>query len=155
LSRVVAETQSGTSVPVKIWRSGSEQTVNVKIAQMKEDVASADNGDGSTSGPSASDTVQQLGATLAPVTEATRQQFGLADGAQGVVIADLEQDSALADQGVRPGDVIERINDRKVMTPGDVTKALHEARADKRSVAVMLIARDGNNRFVAVQIGQS
>jgi serine protease Do len=156
LSRIVAETPSGTSVPVKIWRKGSEQTVNVKIAPMKEDVASADGkGNGSKGGSATPDTAQQLGATLAPVTEETRQQFGLADNAQGVVIADLEQDSALADQGVRPGDVIERINDRKVANPTDVAKALEEARADKRSVAVMLITRDGNDHFVAVQIGQS
>lgn len=153
LSRVVAETPSGTSVPVKIWRKGSEQTVNVKIAPMKEDVASADGkGGGSKGGSAASDTAQELGATLAPVTDQTRQQFGLAEDAQGVVIADLEQDSALADQGVRPGDVIERINDRKIANPNDVAKALDEARADKRSVAVMLIARDGNDHFVAVQI---
>ena len=153
LSRVVAETPSGTSVPVKIWRKGSEQTVNVKIAPMKEDVASADGkGNGSKGGSAAPATAQQLGATLAPVTDETRQQFGLAEDAQGVVIADLEQDSALADQGVRPGDVIERINDRKVANPNDVAKALDEARADKRSVAVMLIARDGNDHFVAVQI---
>jgi serine protease Do len=156
LSRVVAETQSGASMPMKIWRDGSERTINVKIAQMKEEVASAEgSGKGSSDGPAASDTVQQLGATLAPVTDETRQQFGLADDAAGVVIADLEQDSVLADQGVRPGDVIERINDRKVANPADVATALHEARADKRSVAVMLIGRDGNDRFVAVQIGQS
>jgi serine protease Do len=72
-----------------------------------------------------------------------------------VVIADLEQDSALAEQGVRPGDVIERINDQKIATPADVAKALRTAQADKRSVAVMLIDSEGNDRFVAVQISQS
>jgi hypothetical protein len=51
--------------------------------------------------------------------------------------------------------VIQRVNDRKVANPGDVAKALHEARADKRSVAVMLIEREGTDHFVAVQIGQS
>ena len=110
---------------------------------------------GEESDPAASNTVDQLGATLAPVNDLTRQQFGLSEDAKGVVIADLEQDSALAEQGVRPGDVIERVNDRKVANPGDVAKALREAEADKRSVAVMLIESDGNDRFVAVQISQS
>jgi serine protease Do len=156
LSRVVADTPSGASMPMKIWREGSERTVNVTIAEMKEELASAEgDGMGPDNGPAASDTVQQLGAILAPVTEETRQQYGLSSDAEGVVIADLQQDSVLADQGVRPGDVIQRVNDRKVANPGDVAKALHEARADKRSVAVMLIARDGNDRFVAVQIDQS
>jgi serine protease Do len=154
LSRAVADTASGATVPVKIWRDGSEQTVEVKIAEMKEELASAAQ-PGEESGPSESDTVDQLGATLAPVNDLTRQQFGLSEDAKGVVIADLEQDSALAEQGVRPGDVIERVNDRKVANPGDVAKALHEAQADNRSVAVMLIESDGNDRFVAVQISES
>jgi serine protease Do len=155
LSRVVAETASGASVPVKVWRDGSEKTLAVKIAEMKEEVAANASGSGEESGPAASDTVDQLGATLAPVNDLTRQQFGLSEDAKGVVIADLEQDSALAEQGVRPGDVIERVNNRKIATPGDVAKALQEAQSDKRSVAVMLIESDGNDRFVAVQISQS
>ncbi|MGH6892146.1 MAG: DegQ family serine endoprotease [Dongiaceae bacterium] len=152
LSRVVAETPSGTSAPVKIWRNGAEQTVSIKVAPMKEDVASAET---SGDGPSTPGTVEQLGATLAPVNDRARERFGLADDVEGVVVADLNQDSVLADQGVRPGDVIERIDDRTVATPADVAKALDDARADKRSVAVMLIGRDGNDWFVAVQIGQS
>ncbi|HKP26674.1 MAG TPA: Do family serine endopeptidase [Dongiaceae bacterium] len=151
LSRAVAETASGASVPVKVWRDGSEKTISVKIAEMKEEVASADPSEQGGE-PSASDTVDQLGATLAPVNDMTRQQFGLSEDAKGVVIADLEQDSALAEQGVRPGDVIERVNDRKIANPADVAKALQETQADKRSVAVMLIESDGNDRFVAVQI---
>ncbi len=154
LSRAVAETASGASVPMKVWRDGSEKTITVKIAEMKEEVASAEHSEPSGE-PSASDTVDQLGATLAPVNDVTRQQFGLSEDAKGVVIADLEQDSALAEQGVRPGDVIERVNDRKIANPADVAKALQEAEADNRSVAVMLIESDGNDRFVAVQISQS
>src|SRR5688572_19897800 len=152
LSRAVAETASGATVPVKIWRDGAEKTVDVKIAEMKEEVASAAQEESDSAAP---DTVDQLGATLAPVNDLTRQQFGLSEDAKGVVIADLEQDSALAEQGVRPGDVIERVNDRKIANPADVAKALQEAQADKRSVAVMLIESDGNDRFVAVQISQS
>ena len=154
LSRAVADTASGATVPVKVWRDGSERTVEVKIAEMKEEVASAAQ-PGEESGTAASNTVDQLGATLAPVNDMTRQQFGLSEDAKGVVIADLERDSALAEQGVRPGDVIERVNDRKVANPEDVAKALREAEADKRSVAVMLIESDGNDRFVAVQISES
>src|SRR4029453_13652917 len=102
--------------------------------------------------PSASDTVDQLGATLAPVNDMTRQQFGLSENAKGGGTADRGRDSALAEQGVRPGDVIERVNDHKIANPADVAKALQETQADKRSVAVMLIESDGNDRFVAVQI---
>jgi serine protease Do len=154
LSRVVAEAASGTTVPVKVWRDGAEHTVDVKIAEMKQEMASTAQ-PGEESSPGASDTIDQLGVTLAPVNDLTRQRFGLSENSKGVVIADLDQDSALAEQGVRPGDVIERVNDHKIANPSDVAKALRDAQADKRSVAVMLIDSDGNDRFVAVQISQS
>jgi serine protease Do len=156
LSRVVADTASGTTVPVTIVRDGHEETLDVTIAEMKDEVAATEPGGSDLyGGPNASDTERQLGAVLAPLTGETRQRYGIADGTEGVVIVDLEPDSVLAEQGVRPGDVIERVNNRKVASPGDVAKALHETRADNRSVVVMLIERDGNDRFVAVQIGQS
>ena len=155
LSRVVAETPSGTQAPVVIWRKGAQQTVTVTIAQLTEDVASAAAPTGAGDVAPGNDTVAQLGATLAPVNDQTREQFGLADEATGVVIADLDPDSALAGQGVRPGDIIERVNDREVATTSDVSHALEEARKVHRDVAVLLIGRDGNDRFVAVQIGQS
>ncbi len=155
LSRVVAETPHGTSVPVKIWRNNAEQKVEVKIAELKEDVASAAAPTGSGDVDSGADAVSALGATLAPVNDRTRQQFDLPDDANGVVIADLEQDSALAEQGVRPGDIIERVNDREVVGPSDVTKAIEQAHEARRDVVVFLIQHDGNDRFVAVQTTQS
>jgi serine protease Do len=156
LSRVVAEAASGATVPVRIWRDGSQRTIDVRIAEMQdEEIASVDRGTPDSDHGQAPAAVQQLGAVLAPVTEETRQQYGLADGAQGALIADLEQDSVLAEQGVRPGDVIERVNNRKVADPSDVANALREAHADNRTVVVMLIDREGTDHFVAVQIGQS
>ncbi len=155
LSRVVAETASGARVPVKIWRDGAEQNVTVTIAALSEDVASAAAPTGAGDVTGNGDTVHQLGATLAPVSDRTRAEFDLPADAAGVVIADLAPNSALAEQGVRPGDIIERVNDRDVASAADVRRALDQARKDQRDVAVLLVARDGNDRFVAVQIGQS
>lgn len=154
LSRAVAETPNGSKAPMKIWRDNAAQTVDVTIAELKDDVASADpTGAGDTAG--GSNAVQQLGATLVPVDDNARAQFDLPQDATGVVISDLDPSSALAEQGVRPGDIIERINDRDIRSTEDVTRALEQSRSDKRSVAVLLIARGGNDRFVAVQVGQS
>jgi vacuolar-type H+-ATPase subunit F/Vma7 len=46
-------------------------------------------------------------------------------------------------------------NDRKISKPSDVAEALREAQGDQRSVAVMLIRSECNDRFMAVQIGES
>ena len=52
--------------------------VDVTVAAMKEDVASNDQGaPAQSSSVAESDTVQQLGAVLAPVNEETRQKFGI------------------------------------------------------------------------------
>jgi serine protease Do len=120
-----------------------------------EYVASAAAPTGSGDVESGADAVNALGATLAPVNDRTREQFGLPEGATGVVIADLDQDSALAEQGVRPGDVIERVNDQDVTGPSDVAKAIEQAHEARRDVVVFLIEHEGNDRFVAVQTTQS
>lgn len=155
LSRAVAATKSGAKVPVKIWRDHAEQTVSVTIGELKEDVASAAAPTGAGDVQNGADVVGELGATLAPLNDRTRAQFDLPPTATGVVIADLDRDGALAEKGVRPGDIIERVNDRTVTQPADVVEAIKEAGDAHRKVVVLLIEQDGNDRFVAVQTAES
>src|SRR6185369_2243922 len=96
--------------------------------------------------------VTALGATLAPLTQETRQQFNLDEGVKGGVVADLDQDGPLADQGIRPGDVIKKVSDADVDSPADVKRLAEHATADKQQVLLMLVDRGGKSLFVAVKL---
>ena len=72
----------------------------------------------------------RLGATLAPITPAAREQLGLDDDVDGVVITSLDGTGLAADAGLEVGDVILQVGDTDVRSPSDVDQALHAAKTD-------------------------
>jgi serine protease Do len=156
LPRLVAETDPNSKVDLGILRDKKQITVSTTIGKLKDDnqVASNDqeNQDNSPADDSAGVQVAALGATLAPVTQETRQQFNLDQDEKGVVVADIDQDGPLADQGVRPGDVIKKVSDSEVKSPADVKRLADRAKADKQQVLLMLVDRGGKSLFVAVKL---
>jgi serine protease Do len=156
LPRLVAETDPNAKVELGILRNKHEMTVATTIGKLKEDQKVASNDqqsqDNGQSDNTAGVEVAALGATLAPVTKETRQQFNLDQDEKGVVVADLDQDGPLADQGIRPGDVIKKVSDSDVESPADVKRLADRAKADKQQVLLMLVDRGGRSLFVAVKL---
>jgi serine protease Do len=157
LPRLVAETDPNAKVELGILRNKHEMTVSTIVGKLKDDekVASNDSQgqeDGSVEDSKAGVQVSALGATLAPVTATTRQMFNLDDSEKGVVVADLDSDSPLADQGIRPGDVIKRVSDSAVASPADVKRLAEKAKENKENVLLMLVDRQGRSLFVAVKL---
>jgi serine protease Do len=157
LPRLVAETDPNAKVELGVVRNKHEMTVATTVGKLKDDTEVASNDqpnpdDGDTADKNAGIQVSALGATLAAVTPATRQMFNLEQDEKGVVVADLDSDGPLADQGIRPGDVIKRVSDSAVDTPADVKRIAEKAKADKENVLLMLVDRQGRSLFVAVKL---
>jgi serine protease Do len=74
---------------------------------------------------------------------------------KGVVIAGVASNSDAADKGLRPGDLITRINQKTVATPTDITQAVEQAEQAKRKAVLLLVERQGEERFVAVEIAHA
>ena len=150
LPRLVASADPGSTATIDILREGHEKEISVKIGTLRnEAVASNDNegGDGSESAI--------LGARLASLTPEARQAFGLDPDAKGVVIVDLQEDSPLVDQGLKVGDVIERVGNAEVSDPAEITRLAEEARKSDQPILVMLVNRDGRDQFIAVNLKQA
>ncbi len=67
-----------------------------------------------------------------------------------MVVLSIDDDSALLELGLRPGDVIESINQRPVTSPTEATARLNEALASAPKRVLMLINRNGTNRYLAM-----
>ena len=93
-----------------------------------------------------------LGMDLAPLDEETRQAFGLAEDAQGVVVTDIDPDSPLIAEGLRPGAVIEKVDRKPVTSPAEVAEAVRAAESASRESVLLLVNQDGRERFVAARI---
>jgi serine protease Do len=145
IATAVADTPAGKTVPLTIARDGHEQTVDVTIAKLKADeTASAE--DPNAEGP--------IGLSLAPLTPESRDQLGLDESAQGVVVARVKPDSRAAESGIRPGDVIVRVGNDMVKNPQDVAKRIHAAEHDKKEAVPLLVMREGNTYYLALQLAE-
>jgi serine protease Do len=154
LPRVVAESPVGKAVDVVVIRGGEEVTVKVTLGRLEdsEQVASAET-DGGDSPADLPATAEILGMTLAELDDEARQQFAIADTVEGVVITEVDPDSAAAEKRIEAGDVIVEIAQETVSTPEDVITRIEALKEDgRRNALLMLSGKTGELRFVTVRM---
>ncbi len=147
LTSAVADTAAGTEVDVVVWRDGSEKTIAAEIGQMPgEEQMAALSGEHQ---PEESNT-PKLGLMLGQLTPEARQQFQLPADVEGVVVTDVQPGSPAADKGLQRGDVIVQADRKQVSDPKAVADAVRAAAERGDDAVLLLVKRDGQNRFVAV-----
>ena len=97
--------------------------------------------------------VKTLGLTLRPLTDQDRTQLGVREETQGVFVANVAPNSAAAEKGIRPGDVITQVNQRDVDFVEDALAALSR-QSDKSRVAARPPRRFPAIRRVELLLGQ-
>ncbi len=148
LSRAVAVTQVGTTQPMQVFREGQMTTVSTTIALSTDQADKQDKkGHAETTG--------QLGLRLAPLDEKARDSLDIPEGVRGVVVVSVDPNGSAADQGVQPGDVIERVDNKPVKNPADVGNLLRAVEKSGRKSVALLINRQGTEQFVAVAVGNA
>ena len=154
LPRLVAETPVDKEVPVTVWRKGKEQNVRVKVGELKEDqTASATPTTGESQRGAPSGAVSVLGMGLSDVNGRLREQFRLPNDAKGVVVVDVQGNSPAGEKGIRAGDLVLEVAQDKVDNAGDVKSRIDKAKAAKRKSILLLVERQGDQRFVVLPLG--
>jgi serine protease Do len=143
LSRVVADANPRETAHVMVWRDGKSHELKVKLgeAAKSEQVAAA--------GPAAGDGTDALGLTLRGLTDEDKSQLGIPSNVTGALVIAVDEDSAAAEKGLQPGDVITKVNQKDVGTAAAAVAALNEAKADDER-ALLLVRRGDAQRFVAL-----
>ncbi|MBB5222057.1 serine protease Do [Amaricoccus macauensis] len=146
LPKLVAAAAPDATVKIDVLRQGKEETLSLKLGRFDNTkVASAE----SDQQPQASAASDKLGVTLEAITPTAREQLGLGDDVDGVVITSLDGTGHAANAGLAVGDVILQIGSTEVRSPSDVDRAI----ADSKSDAVLLqIERRGAKIFVGVKL---
>jgi len=155
LPRIVAETVIGKDIEVEVWRKGRIEKLMVQVGELDEKeelVASApstDKDDVQTS------KVEALGMTLSSITDDLRKRYEVLEGVAGVVVTGVETDSAAAEKGIRPGDIIVEVGQEEVSSPTEVVNKVSAVQASKRKSVLILIQRAEDLRFVALRLKES
>ncbi len=151
LRNMVARTLVGTTARIKVLRDGKEQVIPVKIGERPSDEMLARREP--VTAPTPADTEKPPDNVLASLKVqaldvAMRSQLNISPKTTGVAIQHVEAGSAAEAAGVQRGDVIQEINREAVKSVEDYKKAA--AKVKKEEMVVLLLSRQGNNLFVAV-----
>jgi serine protease Do len=151
LPRAVAGTPIGKEVSMELLREGDILDVTVKIGRLPEEDEEeivAEEEDQEMLAPEHEDL---LGLSLAPLTDALRQKYGINDGIEGVIITAVAPNSPAAEKKVKPGDVIVEVTQEEVRQPKDVVARLEAVKRSGRGRVLLLLSdAKGELRFVAV-----
>jgi serine protease Do len=145
LSRIVADTDPKDRVPVTVWRDGKEKTLHVTIGEASQEQANATEAPGS---PAAAE--HDLGLRVANLTDEDRAELGLPHDYPGVVIMGVAPNSSAAEQGLRRGDVVSRVDGTAVSNVGDVKRALENAKDHGDDHVALLVRRGDVQQFVSL-----
>ncbi|MEM9725182.1 MAG: Do family serine endopeptidase [Pseudomonadota bacterium] len=139
LTRAVAATPPGAERELTVFRRGEAIDLTVTVGRM--DGEAPRRAGGFT--PRAAEPEMAMG------------ELGLRLGGgrgEGVRIVAVKPLSPAATKGLRPGDVILEVNQERVETPRDVADAVQNARDGGRSAALLMVERDGDQRFVGLPL---
>ena len=156
LLRVISTTLPGTVAPMVVWRAGQTRTVQVAVADWPKGAEARDPA-GEPVMPDRGQrmTAPDLGLRLAPITDQARQSFKLSASQSGVIVLGVAANSVAADIGIAPGDMILRVQDDLVATPGDVLQRLAALRRQGRDAALLLVQTQDRPRWVTAPLSES
>jgi serine protease Do len=145
LSLAVADVSPSSTAKITVWRDGKSRDLSVKLGEASKAEEVASNGPGGNDAGAA----DALGLTLRGLTDEDRGRLGLPSDVNGALVVAVEPDSAAADKGLEPGDLITRVNQKPVTSANAAVAALKTAKKDK-SNALLLVRRGDSQRFVAL-----
>lgn len=120
LSLLVASTEPGTTVKLKVVREGREITITATLGERPEEKQAA-----VTKKPKSS---KKIGLSIENLTRQTAKQYGY-KGEQGVIVTYVKRGSIAYREGIREGDLIKSINRKKIRNVQDFNKIMDSINA--------------------------
>ena len=91
-----------------------------------------------------------LGFSVQALTPLLAREMGLDEGKVGVVVTEVVPGSPAADKNLQVGDILRRFGQRPVKGVVELSKDIENAEEGGRSGILILIERDGRERFLQI-----
>ncbi|MBU1702220.1 MAG: DegQ family serine endoprotease [Candidatus Eisenbacteria bacterium] len=131
-----------TRVAVTILRDGEKKTIDVVLGELEDEEAEI------IPASLSNDWQDKLGFRLEALTSAIRSQLDLDESVKGIVVESVEPTGSAAEAGLRPGDVIEKVGDKKIEALVDFKNALDAL--DGSKPFVLRVTRGPQKLFLAM-----
>ena len=148
LPRLVAEAEVNKKSKIVIWRNEKKVTLDVLIAELKEDQTA--NKDKKRKKKEVQEgEVKELGIKLVNLNDDVRVRQNIPDEIYGLLVLDVSQNSEAERKGIRPGDIIQEVNQVPVNKVSELKEIIKKA-SNKKGV-LLLVNRQGNIIFIALK----
>ena len=131
--RLVARTPVGKEIAIEVLRKGKSEVMNIKVDVQPKVVPDEEE--------------SEYGFTVQEVT-AQLERLHRLESREGVLVSFVERGSEAAEAGLEPGDLIERMDERRIHDIEEFRQAIEELPSD---LPFLLRARRGENvRFLLI-----
>ncbi|MGR3758612.1 Do family serine endopeptidase [Roseobacteraceae bacterium NS-SX3] len=151
LVRQVGNTEVGKTVRVVVYREGKTETLRVTLGRREDAERSTPRADDGLA-PGATEK-ELLGLSVGVLTDQLRTELNVPEGTSGLVILSVDETSEAWEKGLRGGDVITEAGQQKVETISGLEARVAEAKEAGRKSLLLLVRRNGEPRFVALNLG--
>jgi Do/DeqQ family serine protease len=146
LRLMISSMAPGSHLNIRILHDGQPRDVSLTLAEMpvKETASAA-----TRQKPSAPPEPNQprLGIAVTELTPELAEHLNVAAGTKGVIIADIEDDSAAAEAGLQVGDIIQEVNRKPIRNMADFKSAMSTRGSQP---ILLLVNHEGKTLFVAL-----
>lgn len=129
LRTIIAQTEPGTKIKLRVLRAGKPRTFDVVIEEQPDEAPSL-----------AATEDEELGITVETLTEELAAGLGLYQGEKGVLVTAVVADRPAARAGIRPKDLIKEVANKAVTT---VTEYNRVRRSLDLKKGVLLLVKTG------------
>ncbi|MCB0325000.1 MAG: DegQ family serine endoprotease [Bdellovibrionales bacterium] len=141
LPLMVAETEVDKEVAVQIIRDGARKTLSVQIQELKDEQV-----------PEIEAKVVEeshFGLTVQELTPDIARSLGV-DATEGLVVSNVDMESAAAEAGMRRGDIILEMNSTPVNSPREFRELA--SKVQPKSPVLLLVRRGRNTLFFTLKV---
>ena len=142
---------AGTTVKIKVWRNGKYKVVPVTLALSPQDKDSLSKDVPAVNGKIKHDGTAVWGMAVRDLT-ADELKEAPSEAKGGVLVERVERDSPAAGAGIRPGDILLRLNGKPIVGAKDLIKRTQKAKKGTLVRFLVLNARENAMFFVAFRI---
>ena len=147
LVRLVGKAPVGSTVKVVVLRNGRSKTIDVVLGQRPENITALPQEQPAPVAPEGA-----AGLMLLEINDALREEKSLPESAKGLLVVGVDENSDAYAKDIRQGDIITDAGQERVDTVEAFKARIEATKEAGRSTILLLVRRDGQPRFVVVEI---